>query len=128
MKSPLKLLFLFLSLTFASGCTLYTIDSYEKASQFYPSKASTNDVAYEEVVTRQHEIVGTVTVNAERHQDLSKVVEQIKFEAAILGGDAITNIRSNSGTGKWAKVKPQKLFGNANVRTNYIADVVVYKE
>ena len=59
---------------------------------------------------------------------MEDVIDKLKYEAAILGGDAITNITTNAGTGKWAKIKPKKLFGNANVRTNFVADVIVFKE
>jgi len=111
-----------------SACSLYTIDSESTTYDFYPAKASTNDVAYLETVSQAHDVIGNVTVNAERNQKIQEVLEKLKKEAAVLGGDAVTNIRTNAGTGKWAKIKPKKLFGNANIRSNYTADVVVFKK
>ncbi len=51
---------------------------------------------------------------------------KLKNEAAILGGDAITDIQTDSDD-LWKKVKPQKLFGNAYTRAKYTAKVVVLK-
>jgi len=109
-----------------SACRVYEIRSMEVTDDVYVAK-SMHDVVYLEIVDKPHEIIGYVTVNAERNQRLSKVLEQIEKEAAILGGDAITNIRTNGGTGKWAQIKPQELLGNANVRSNFIATVIAFK-
>lgn len=47
----------------------------------------------------------------------------MKREAAILGGDAITDIQSDA-TGTWKRLPIQKTIGNAYVRSNYTAEVV----
>ena len=125
MKNILLLAFFLL---FTSGCSLYQIDCESTTFDYYPSKASPKDVAYLEIVNKSYDIIGHVTVNAERNQKRKEVLEKLKYEAAILGGDAITNITTNAGTGKWAKIKPKELFGNANVRTNFVADVIVFKD
>ena len=109
-----------------TGCSLYSINSEEVTSNYYPPKGSTQEVEYAETITRPHEIIGFVTVNAERNQKMQDVIEKIKREAAILGGDAITNITSNA-SGSWKKVPPKRLLGNAYVRTNFTATVVAYK-
>ena len=110
-----------------SSCSFYRIDSETAGAQYYPPKASADQVTYVFEVTEPHEVIGTVTVNTERMQPLSEVIEKMKSEAALLGADAITNIRTNGGTGRWAKIKPQKLFGNANIRSNFIADAIVFQ-
>ena len=112
------------------ACSLYTIDSETMTSEFYPSKNSRNEVVYLENVNRPYEMIGRVEVNAERTKtkEIQDIIDKLKYEAAILGGDAITNITTNAGNGKWAKNKPKKLFGNANIRTNFVADVIVFKE
>lgn len=110
-----------------SACSLYTVDFESTSYDFYPAKTSQDEVVYLEKADRPHEIIAHVIVNAERNQRMQEVLEKLKKQAAVLGGDAITNIQTNSGTGKWARIKPKKLFGNANVRANYIADVVVFK-
>ncbi|MFA5060314.1 MAG: hypothetical protein WC676_06785 [Candidatus Omnitrophota bacterium] len=117
---------------FLSSCSLYVIDSNETSLEYYSPKSSANDVAYLETVDKPHEMIGIVTVNVERTQsenDTAKteIINKLKQEAATMGGDAITNIQTNAGTGAWAKAKPKKLFGNANIRTNFTADVVVFK-
>ena len=112
---------------FISSCSLYQIDSQNTTDRFYPPKDSIEDVTYIYSVTQPYDIIGQVIINAERRQSLNEVIEKMKYEASIIGGDAITNIRSNSGTGRWAKMKPQKIFANANIRSNFIADVIVFK-
>ncbi len=122
-----RTVFLVATMFLLSSCSFYKVDSDLTSTQFHPSKGSTSEVTYLEVVSQPYDVIGTVTVNAERNQRLNDVIERMKREAAGMGGDAITNIRTNAGTGKWAKIKPKKLFGNANVRTNFIADVIAYK-
>lgn len=110
----------------ASACTLYRIESEEIASTFYQPKESDDQVTYLENVSQPHEIIGFVTVNAERNQSMEEVIKRMRHEAAVLGGDAITNITTNA-SGSWQKVPPKKLLGNAYVRANFTATVVVFK-
>ena len=111
-----------------NACSLYQIDSESTSFDYFPSKSSKDEVAYLERVHQPHKVIGRVTVNVERNQLMENVIDKLKQEAAVLGGDAITNIVTNAGTGKWAKIKPKKLFGNANVRSNYVADVIVFEK
>ena len=122
------LIFLLGILFFTTACSLYQIDSESTSFDYYPSKSSKNDVVYLETVNQPFKIISHVTVNAERNQTKENVMDRLKHEAAVLGGDAITHITTNAGTGKWAKMKPKKLFGNANVRENYVADVIVFEK
>ena len=124
MKRVLSLLILLVLTT--SGCTLYHVSSEDSADNFYPSKTSINDIAYLETITQPHEVIGSVVVNAERRQYISEVVDKMKREAAILGGDAITKIQSDA-TGEWKKLPVQELLGNAYIRANFRATVVVLK-
>lgn len=109
-----------------SGCSIYHVNSEETATEFYPSKASPNDVVYLEDVTDPHEIIGYVTVNTERNQRMSDVLAKMKREAAILGADAITNIKTDA-TGQWKKLPAQDLIGNGYVRANFSAALIVFK-
>ena len=119
--------FLFvLLLTSTTGCSLYHVSSQDVSDTYYPSKASIKDVAYMEHVTQAHDIIGVVTVNTERSQHMSEIVDKMKREAAILGGDAITDIQSDA-TGDWKRLPAQELIGNAYVRANFKANVVVLK-
>jgi uncharacterized protein YbjQ (UPF0145 family) len=120
-------LFLLLALTVCtSACSLYNVSSEETTLNYYPSKPNTKGIEYLEDVSQPHEVIGYVTVNAERRQQLSEVVERMKREAAILGGDAVTNIQSDA-TGEWRKLPAQQFVGNAYVRANFKGTVVVLK-
>ncbi len=111
---------------FISACSFYKVDSRNTTEEYYPPKHSSADVVYLEKVSRPHALIGTVTVNAERNKPVTDVIEKMKQEAAIIGGDAITNIQTD-GSGLWKKLPAQKLVGNAYVRANFTADVVVFE-
>ena len=113
---------------FTCACSLYQLDSEMTTFNYHPAKISKDEVAYLENVNRPYEVIGRITVNAERNQKMNNIMDKLKYEAAVLGGDAITNLQTNAGTGKWARIKPKKLFGNANIRTNFIADVIVFTD
>ncbi|MFT5387374.1 MAG: hypothetical protein ACI9E5_000501 [Candidatus Omnitrophota bacterium] len=116
-----------ISLVFSlSACTLYHINSEDISTDYYPSKKSPTDVVYLEDINRPHEIIGYVTVNAERRQRISEIIEKMKRETGLLGGDAITNIKSDS-TGGWKALPVQDLIGNSYVRSNFTATAVVFK-
>ena len=102
-KLPAIILITFL----VSGCSIYKINSEDTAAHFYPEK-SIDKVIYIENISRAHEVVGFVTVKTERSKNLEEVLLKMKREAAILGGDAITNIQVNSGD-TWKKLRPKKL-------------------
>lgn len=108
-----------------SACSIYHIDSEETTTNFYPSKSSPDQVKYVENVYQPYEVIGTVTVNAERSRAMNEVIEKLKKEAAILGGDAITDVKTNA-SGTWKKLPPQKFLGNAYIRANTTATVVVF--
>lgn len=120
----LPLLF-FLSFTLGS-CSIYHIDSQEDTLNYYPPKKNISEVVYLEKVDRPYEVIGRVTVNTERRQKLSDVMAKMKREAAILGADAFTNIRTDA-SGVWKKLPAQEVIGNAYVRANFTADLIVFK-
>jgi hypothetical protein len=109
-----------------SGCSIYRVTSQDTTTTYYPSKPSSHDVLYAENLDRAHEIIGRVTVNADRNQRIGNVIEKMKWEAAILGGDAITDIKSDA-DGFWKKLPAQKIIGNGYTRANFTASVVVFK-
>lgn len=126
MQNKLLNLFLMISLLSVASCTFYKVDSKETTDAFYPPKTSVDNVQYLETVDQPHDVIAQVTVNAERTKTLDDVILKIRREAAILGGDAVTNIRTDA-SGTWKKLPAQKLIGNAYVRANYIADVIIFK-
>ena len=115
-----------LAVGFLSGCSIYQIDSKDTTSDFYQPKKSIDDVVYLEKIDKPYEEIGVVTVITERRKTLEDVLPKLKNEAAILGGDAITDIQTGSDD-LWKNVKPHKLFGNAYTRVKYTAKVVVLK-
>ena len=115
-----KLFLLLTSVIFLSACSLYRIDSDETAMEFFPSKKSGKDVVYLEKVDQPCETLGTVSINTERRVELSEVIEKIKREAAIIGGDAVTNIQEKPPVHKG-------ILKNGYIRTNYTAEVLRFK-
>ena len=121
-----KLFALAVLVLFTASCSIYHVNSVDSTDAFYPATAP-EDVVYMEDIDRDHEIIGTVIVNAERKQrDIDDIINKMKREAAILGGNAITDIRSDA-TGSWKKLPAQPMIGNGYVRANYSASVVVFK-
>lgn len=110
----------------AAGCSIYQIDSKPETNVYYPPKKSPSDILYLESLDKPHEVIGTVIVTTERRQALENILPKMQYEASVLGGDAITDIQTDA-TGVWKKIKAQSLLGNAYIRANYSAKVVVFK-
>ena len=108
------------------SCSVYHIDSQDISTDYFPCKVSANDVIYLDKINKPYRLIGHVTVNTERRQKINDVIDKMKREAAIMGGDAITNIKTDA-TGIWKKLPAQKLIGNAYLRANFTADVIVFK-
>ena len=122
-----RILFSILLLTiFASGCTFYKIDSKDTTQDLYVPKTSIDDVAYIEKVDKPFVQIAEVSVTTERRQSLKEVLPKLKQEAGMLGADAITDVH-NDATDLWKKYAPQKLLGNAYIRTTYTAKAIVWK-
>lgn len=109
-----------------SGCSVYRIDSMPESTTYYPPKKSPSEIVYIEALDRPHDVIGTVIVTTERRQSLENILPKMQYEASILGGDAITDIQTDA-TGVWKRIKAQTLLGNAYIRANYSAKVVVFK-
>jgi len=109
-----------------SACSIYHIDSQDITTDYYPSKQLASDVVYLEKIDKPHTVIGYVTVNTERRWTINEVLDKMKREAAILGGDAISNIKSDA-TGTWKNLPAQELIGNAYVRANFSCSVAVFK-
>ncbi len=117
--------FLFLAV-FSSGCSVYRIDSKDTSQDYYVAKTSIDDVAYIEKTDKPYIEIATVTVATERRQSWQDVLPKLKQEAGMLGADAITDVQ-NDATDMWKSLKPQKLLGNAYIRTIYSAKAIVWK-
>jgi uncharacterized protein YbjQ (UPF0145 family) len=110
----------------AAGCSIYQIDSKPEGTVYYPPKKSPSEIVYLESLDKPHEVIGTVVVTTERRQALENILPKMQYEASVLGGDAITDIQTDA-TGVWKKIKAQALLGNAYIRANYSAKVVIFK-
>ena len=118
-----KILSLTILVLLTSSCSLYHIDSSYTTDDYFPPE-SKGEVVYLESIDQPHVVIGTVTVNAERRQRLTDVIEKMKHEAGVLGGNAITDVRSDA-TGLWKRLPAQHTIGNAYVRANFTATVVI---
>ena len=125
MKSTLCALLVLVGLI--SGCTVYQIDSKDSTLDFYAPKTNIEDVVYLEKVDKPFTEIGVVTVTTERRHSLEDVLPKLKQEAAVLGGDAITDIQTD-GSGIWKKVQFKKFLGNAYIRANFTAKVIVFNK
>ena len=119
-------LFIVAAMLLMTGCSIYNIDSQDISSEIYPSKQSAAEVVYLDEIEQPHFFIAYVTVTTERNQRVSDVIEKMKREAAILGGDAITNVRTDA-TGIWKKLPAQQIIGNGYVRANFTASVVRFQ-
>ena len=117
---------LFCFIALLSGCSLYRITSDETSSDNYPPKSSSNEVYYLKEVPQPYKVIGTVQIDAERNQKKAEIIEKLKQEAAVMGGDAITNISVIESAGA-SKNKLTQILENARLRESYKADVVVFK-
>jgi len=117
--------FLFLAV-FASGCSVYRIDSKDTSQEYYVPKTSIDEVAYIEKVDKPYTEIGTVIVTADRRRPLEDILPKLKQEAGNLGADAITDLE-NSATDLWKRYAPQKILGNAYIRSTYTAKAIVWK-
>lgn len=122
MRKFLKLFFL---IALLSGCSLYQITSDETSLDYYPPKSSGDQVLYLKEVPHPYKVIGSVVINAERNQKQEKIIEKLKREAAVMGGDAITNISPIDGEDA-SKNKLTQILRNARLRQSYRADVVVF--
>ena len=121
-----KIIYMIAAMFILTGCSIYNIDSQDISTDYFPPKQSAADVVYLDEIYQPHFFIAYVTVNTERNQLISDVIEKMKREAAILGGDAITNIRSDA-TGTWKKLPAQQIVGNGYVRANFTASVVKFQ-
>lgn len=120
-----KILALILLVLTTSSCSIYHVSSINTTDDYYPPK-EVEEVPYMENIEQAYDVIGIVTVNAERRQLISDVLKKMKHEAAVLGGDAITDIKTDA-TGVWKRLPAQKLLGNAYVRANFTGSVVILK-
>ena len=120
----LSLLLVFVLLA-TSACTFMKVESEDVTSAYHLPRASTEGIVYLEKIDRPHEIIAYVTVQTQRIQPVERVLEQMKKEAAQLGGDALTDLQIDA-TGIWKKLPAQKLLGNAYIDANFKAAVVIF--
>lgn len=102
-----------------SGCTFYNVNSEEIVAGLAATakKKEANDIAYLPQVNQPYDVIGHVSVNTERRNSFDEVLAKIKSQAAVIGGDAVTNLVNDSSAKKIARV-----------RINYTATVIVLKD
>lgn len=108
-----------------SGCSFYQITSEATTFDYYIPKSSASEVQYLESISQPYKFIGSVTVRTERNQEFGQVITKLKKEAAALGADAITNITAINTPPK--NKNQRHLLDNANIRTSYTADALVFE-
>lgn len=109
-----------------SACSIYRIDSSDTSLDFYEPKKSAIDVVYKEQIDRPYQEIGKVYVTTERSQSFEELIYMMKREAAILGGDAITELESDA-SGIWKRFVKADFLKNGYVIAKFSAKVVVFK-
>ena len=120
-----KTIALILMVLMVSSCSLYHVSSLSTTDDYYPPKEA-EEVPYMENIEQEYAVIGIVTVNAERRQQISDIIKKMRREAAILGGDGFTDLKTDA-TGVWKHLPAQQLIGNAYVRANFTSSVIVLK-
>jgi hypothetical protein len=110
-------LMILMLLLISSGCTFYGVDAQEIVMAPFGQNKQTNiEIQYLETVTVPYEVIGHVTVNTERRNSIEEVIEKMKRQVSMLGGDAVTNIIQTD--------KPSPI---AHIRTVYTGTVIIFK-
>lgn len=118
---PFFLCFLF----FMCGCTTYHVDSVDTAVDFYPPKDSEDSVVYLKNVDRPFEVIGEISVVTEQVSSPEDVFVKMRREAAILGGDAFTDIRKDGK--EWRPDEHVRGISQGRILARYSAKVIVLR-
>ena len=86
MKNYLKFLF---CIFLFSGCSFYQITSDETTFDSYPPKQSPENVVYYEQVSQPNKLIGYVTMNVEKRQKKTEILEKLKHSSIRCGGEGI---------------------------------------
>ncbi len=105
------MLLIVLCFLFFTGCSLYRVDSKDTSSDFYAPKDSVDQVVFLEKLKKPYDVIGVVKGVTEGLTSRDDVIEKMRYEAAILGADAVTDLA----------------FENEPFRAQYTAKAVVFK-
>lgn len=105
------ILLLILGVVSWNGCSFYRVDSKDMSTDIFPPKDTAEKVVYLEKVDKPYIVIGIVNLSTQRRSPRDEVVARMRQEAAILGGDAITEL----------------VCDNAPVQVHYTAKVIVLK-
>lgn len=105
-----------------ASCSFYSINSVDESSApvMPDAKKSFFDVEYAPEPTEKYTVVGTVRAKTERNRDFDDVIRKMKMEAAVIGGDAITDVKLDPDM-----VKSKD--ANKKFRIDYVGKVIVYQ-
>ena len=106
-----------------SSCSFYNIKSQQDSTEAVvvtQQKKSFTDVEYAPDVLRPYQVIGTLRVKTERNRDWDDVIRKMKMEAAVMGGDAVTDIILDP------EMRKDKQ-ANKKLRVYYIGQVIVYE-
>jgi len=110
------LLLITAGITIFAGCTYYRVNADEIAFNTIHPKENHKEIHYMETVNVPYEVIGTVVVSTERRNSIQEVLEKMKYQIALIGGDAVTNI-----------VQIDEPSPITRIRTKYKATVIKFK-
>ncbi len=110
-------LFILMLALISTSCTFYHVDAQEIVMGKFDKPENQNQIQYLETVHVPYEVIGHVTVNTQRRNNIEEVIEKMKRQVAILGGDALTNV-----------IQTDKPSAIVHIRTTYTGTVIVFKD
>lgn len=112
---------IFVASLILSSCSFYQVRSQDDSGfSLAEPKKSFMDVEYVSETKKPHQVIGTLRVNTERNRGMEDVIRKMKMEAAVLGGDAVTEVMPDPEAAK-------KKESNARMRVDYVGKVIVYQ-
>jgi hypothetical protein len=94
-----------------AGCSLYRVDSKDLSSDLYLPKDSADQIVYIEKLDKPYDVIALLKITADRTSPLEDILVRMRYEAAVLGADAVTDVVSD----------------HALLRVEYTAKAVVFK-
>ncbi len=104
-----------------SSCSFYQVRSQDDSGfALSAPKKSFMDVEYVPEAEEPYRVIGTLKVTTERNRGMEDVIRKMKMEAAVIGGDAVTEVMPDP-------EMLEKKERNKRVHVDYIGKVIVYQ-
>jgi len=87
-------IFLLFTLIAGTGCSVYQINAEDTSFDINLPKNAADKILYQEKIDGPYELIGVVSVTTEKAKLFEDVLPGMQQEAAALGGDVLTGVRS----------------------------------